>query len=146
KRHRISDDHRRWIEDRYRDGWAKGYADEHIKIFQRKDFAYHKVNVVFWQTDEHDQPAMVTESYVKAFTAANFAKEQKFYDSDLTFLIKLLADDGEKVVDLTLAPKDNAAKKLKDSLGDDPEILFVQWTHRDYVKDDEYIPYGEDIK
>ena len=26
-----------------------------------------------------------------------------------------------------------------------PEILSVEWTHRHYVADDEYIPYGEDI-
>ena len=47
------------------------------------DFAYHKVSVVFWQFDEHDQPAIVTEPYEKAFTAANLKKEQDFYDSDL---------------------------------------------------------------
>ena len=26
------------------------------------------------------------------------------------------------------------------------EILSVEWTHRHYVQDDEYIPYGEDIE
>ena len=40
------------------------------------------------------------------------------------------------------------AKALK-AAGVDPaadvEVLSVQWTHRHYVKDDEYIPYGEDI-
>ena len=71
KRNRITDAHRAWIEERYRDGWKKGYADEQVKIFRREDFAYHKVSVVFWQTDEHDQPAIVTEPYEKAFTAAN---------------------------------------------------------------------------
>src|SRR5881397_539146 len=63
KRNRMADAHRQWIEERYRDGWAKGYADEQVKIFRREDFAYHKVSVVFWQTDEHDQPAIVTERY-----------------------------------------------------------------------------------
>ena len=33
KRNRITDAHRAWIEERYRDGWAKGYADEHVKDF-----------------------------------------------------------------------------------------------------------------
>src|SRR2546422_144885 len=50
KRNRITDAHRQWIEERYRDGWKTGYADEHVKIFQnnaeQKDFAYHKVSVV----------------------------------------------------------------------------------------------------
>ena len=47
KRHRITDAHRAWIEERYAKGWAKGYADEQVKIFPRDDFAYHKVSVVF---------------------------------------------------------------------------------------------------
>ena len=43
KRNRMTDAHRQWIEERYRKGWAKGYADEQVKIFRREDFAYHKV-------------------------------------------------------------------------------------------------------
>lgn len=27
-----------------------------------------------------------------------------------------------------------------------PEVISVAWTHSYYVKDDEYIPFGEDIK
>src|SRR3990167_8207350 len=46
KRNRMTDAHRQWIEQRYREGWAKGYADEHVKLFQTTDFAYHKVKVV----------------------------------------------------------------------------------------------------
>src|SRR5205823_3871897 len=79
KRNRITDAHRAWVEQRYRDGWAKGYADEHVKIFRNEEFAYHKVSVVFWQTDENDRPALITEPYEKAFTAANLAKEHDFY-------------------------------------------------------------------
>ena len=48
--------------------------------------------MVFWQTDEHDQPAIVTERYEKAFSAANIAREQAFYDSELKFRIKLKLD------------------------------------------------------
>jgi type I restriction-modification system DNA methylase subunit len=29
---------------------------------------------------------------------------------------------------------------------DKPEIVSVEWTHRHYVKDDEYIPHGDDIE
>ena len=90
KRNRITDAHRMWIEQRYREGWKNGYADEQVKIFRREDFAYHKVSVVFWQFDEHDQPATITEPYEKAFTAANLKKEQEFYESELTF-----RDSGE---------------------------------------------------
>ena len=95
KRNRMTDAHRAWIEERYRDGWADGYADEHVKIFRREDFAYHKVKVVFWQTDENDQPANVTERYEKSFTAANIAKEQEFYASEL--LLRLVLKSGHDV-------------------------------------------------
>ena len=96
KRNRITDAHRAWIEDRYRDGWKKGYSDEQVKIFRREDFAYHKVSVVFWQFDENDQPATITEPYERAFTAANLKKEQEFYDSDLTFRIRLTDGKGRE--------------------------------------------------
>jgi len=92
KRNRILDNHRQWIEERYRNSWKDVYKDENVKIFHTKDFAYHKVSVVFWQTDENDQPAYVTEPYTKAFTPANIKKEQELYGSQLEFLIKLKMD------------------------------------------------------
>jgi type I restriction enzyme M protein len=145
KRNRITDTHRAWIEERYRDGWKKGYADEHVKIFQREDFAYHKVSVVFWQSDENDKPATISEPYEKAFTAANAKKELEFYESELTFLVQVKADGEEKTISLPLKPGDDSAKKFKAAFEDRPEILSVDWTHRHYVQDDEYIPHGEDI-
>lgn len=146
KRNRITDAHRAWIEERYRNGWKKDYADEQVKIFKREDFAYRKVSVVFWQFDENDKPAIITEPYEKSFTAANLKKEQEFYDSDLTLFTRVKNGKGEKIETLLLKPKDNAAKKFKALMEDRPEIVSVEWTHRHYVKDDEYIPYGEDIE
>lgn len=146
KRNRITDSHRQWIEQRYHEAWANGYADEQVKLFHTTDFAYHMVKVVFWQTDEHDQPAIITEPYEKTLTAANLAKEQTFYDSDLTFRVRVKTDDKEKTVEFILKPDDNAMKTLKAALGDRLEILSVEWTHRDYVEDTEYIPQGEDIE
>jgi type I restriction enzyme M protein len=146
KRNRMTDAHRQWIEERYRDGWAMGYTDEQVKIFLREDFAYHKVGVVFWQTDEQDKPAILTEPYEKAFTAANLKKELEFYESDLTFRVRAKTEDKEKAVELALKRGDDAVKKFKAVLGDRPEILSVAWTHRHYVRDDEYIPHGEDIE
>jgi len=105
KRKRIADVHRAWIEDRYNNGWATGFSDEHVKIFQSKDFAYHKVNVVFWQTDEHDQPAIITEPYEKAFTAANIKKEQDFLESEVTFRVRVKFGDKEKTVEFIVDPK-----------------------------------------
>ena len=169
KRNRITDAHRARIEGHYRDGWRNGYADEQVNLFQKEDFAYHKVGVVFWQLDEHDQPATTTEPYEKAFTAANLKKEQEFYSNDLKFCVKLkiekslpaslcqkeenhsLAKRGEerfseKVIEFMLTPKDNTTAKFKALMADKPKIVSVEWTHRHYVKDDEYIPYGEDIE
>jgi len=146
KRNRMTDAHRQWIEERYHKGWAEGYTDEQVKLFRREDFAYHKVKVVFWQTDEHDQPAIITEPYEKAFAATNLAKEQTFHDSDITFRVRVKADNKEKTVEFVLTPADSAAKKFKAALGDRSEILSVEWTHQHYVQDDEYIPHGEDIE
>ena len=145
KRNRMVDEHRDWIQDRYQHGWAADYSDEQVKLFRREDFAYHKVSVVFWQHDVNDQPAIITEPYEKTFSAANLKKEQEFYDSDLTFFIRVKDGEAETVKTLILLPQDNAAKKMKDLLGDKPEILSVEWTHRHYVKDDEYIEHGQDI-
>ena len=145
KRHRITDAHRAWIEERYNKGWAKGNTDEQVKIFPREDFAYHKVSVVFWQTDEHDQPAIVTEPYEKTFTTANVKKEQDFHESDLSFRVRVKAKGKEKTVEFPVKAKDNAAQKFKEALADADETLSVEWTHRHYVQDDEYIPHGEDI-
>lgn len=175
KRNRITDAHRQWIEERYRDGWTKGYADEQVKIFRREDFAYHKVKVVFWQTDEHDQPSIITERYEKVFSAANIAKEQAFYDSELTFNVRLTDPESRRsaAVSFVLMPDDSflkvfekvvanafalelmalaqkvvgaterkkAVKRFTDGLRAE-----VEWTHRHYVQDDEYIPHGEDIE
>jgi type I restriction enzyme M protein len=148
KRHRITDAHRAWIEERYSKGWAKGYTDEQVKIFPSEDFAYHKVRVVFWQTDEHDQPATITEAYEKTFTAANVKKEQAFHESDLSFRVRVKAKGKgkEKTVEFTVKAKDNAAKKFKEALAEADETLSVEWTHRHYVQDAEYIPHGEKIE
>src|SRR3990172_9003572 len=138
KRNRMTDAHRQWIEERYLNGWKPDFADENVKIFRREEFAYHKVKVVFWQTDQDDQPAIVTEPYEKTFTAQNVRKEQQFYESDLTFSVRLKVDGAEKTVEFVITPADNAAEKFKAAMGSRPEIGGVEWTHRHYVKDDEY--------
>ena len=146
KRNRMTDAHRQWIEQRYRKGWKAGLDDEQVKIFRREEFAYHKVGVVFWQFDEHDRPATISEPYERAFTAANLKKEQEFYQSELAFRIRAKAGKTEKTETLTIGPKDDVVKKFKALMEDNPEIVSVEWTHRHYVKDDEYIPHGEDIE
>jgi type I restriction enzyme M protein len=56
------------------------------------------------------------------------------------------AGGKEKTIELALTAKDNAARKFNAAFGDAEEILSVEWTHRHYVADDEYIPHGEDIE
>jgi len=150
KRNRMTDAHRQWVKTRYLEAWKPDYKDPDVKLFQNngkvKDFAYHKVEVVFWQTDEHDQPAIITEPYERAFTVANLKKEQEFHNSELTFYVRLKIGKDERTETLELRPKDNAANKLKFLMEGKPDIISVEWTHRHYVKDDEYIPYGEDIE
>lgn len=174
KRNRILDSHRQWIESQYRDGWAEGYSNDKVKLFNTTDFAYHKVSVVFWQTDENDQPATITETYEKAFTAANIKKEQEFYDSEMQFEITLSnAGEAERTIRFNLYPEDSFTKVYEKAVKsafvevikaieeefDDTRIrnkeikVFinglqaeVEFTHRHYIKDDEYIPYGENIE
>jgi type I restriction enzyme M protein len=145
KRNRMTDAHRQWIRERYSRGWHSGFQDENVKLFSKHDFAFHKVKVLFWQTDQQDKPAMITEPYKKAFTVTNLAKEQAFYDSDLAFRVRVNMDQKEKIVEFVLKPSDSVVKKLKTTMGDWSEILSVEWMHRHYVEDDEYIPHGEDV-
>jgi type I restriction enzyme M protein len=173
KRNRILDRHRQWIEELYRSNWTDDQQNDHAKIFRNKDFAYHKVSVVFWQTDENDQPAYLTEPYTKAFTPANIKKEQQFYESDLDFRIHLKLNTIEREISFSLGPEESFVKilekevkkafaeeiaKLTENLATAKEknnminafikVLEVtaEFTHRHYVSDNEYIQYGEDIE
>ena len=60
--------------------------------------------------------------------------------------MRVKAEGKEKTVELALNPGDDAAKKFKAAMGDGRKSLSVEWTHRHYVQDDEYIPHGEDIE
>lgn len=144
KRNRMSDAHRLWIEDRYRGNWAN-VNDPKVKLFRREDFAFHKVKVVFWQTDADDQPTVITEPYEKPFTTAALSKELTFYDSELRFRVRVQQGQVEKTIEFTLKPGDAVGRILKARFGDGPDLLDVEWTHRHYIADDEYIPEGQDI-
>jgi len=118
---------------------------------------------------------MITEKYEKSFTAANIAREQAFYDSELEFKLGLTNNESGcyAIAAFTLGPEDSfsktyerivrqafaseiekitrtltvatAKKKAVKRFIDSLEVN-AHWTHRHYVKDDEYIPYGEDIE
>lgn len=173
KRNRISLRYMDIIRTHYQQGWEKGYADDCVKIFNITDFAYHKVSVVFWQTDEKDEPGFITEPYTKPLTPANIRKEQDFYDSDLIFSICLKSGDLDGRISFTLKPEDTFAalfeKQVKTAFQKEIQNFtqemktdrekkkemdkFIKalkidavYTHRHYVSDTEYIPHDEDIE
>ncbi|MFA5285371.1 MAG: hypothetical protein WC347_07230, partial [Smithellaceae bacterium] len=56
-------------------------------------------------------------------------------------------NDGiEKTEILKITAKDDVTKKFKALMEGRPEVVSVTWTHRHYIKDDEYIPHGENIE
>ena len=105
KRNRMNDAHRQWVKEAYQNHWQTG-DNAKIKLFKPYDFAFHKVSVVFWQTDENDQPAFITEPYEKTLTPANIKKEQTFYDSELVFYLTVSDGQQQKPLTLTLQAKD----------------------------------------
>lgn len=145
KRNRMTNAHRQWVEERYRKDWASSYNDPFVKIFENKDFAYHKVKVIFWQTDENGKPEVINERYDKDFSVINIKKEQAFYNCDLIFHVCLQTLSGEETIQFSISSKEDIVNKFKKMFGSKPEILSVSWTHPHYVDDDEYIPFGVDI-
>jgi len=157
KRNRIVDRHRQWIEQRYHKGWKKGFEDADVRFFTQADFAFHKVEVVFWQTDENEQPAIITEPFPVQFKAANVKSKQDFFASEMTLHIRATSPKSNKphAFDLTLGPDDSfielykteVAKRFAKEMGKvtaatlDALQTEVSYTHRHYIKDDEYIPF-----
>jgi type I restriction enzyme M protein len=171
KRNRMTDAHRAWINNAYQQNWDRTRSN--VKLFSPQDFAYHKVSVVFWQTDEHDQPAFVNELYEKDLTPSNVKKEQDFYDSDIRF--DLVVSYGGEENPLTLELKSDSsfvsvyhaelkkvfktqlAEFLKDVETKDKakqekvffklvSVIEANFYHRHYVQDNEYIPHDQDIQ
>ena len=157
KRKRIVERHRQWIEERYQKGWKRGFNDNDVRFFTKADFAFHKVEVVFWQTDEYDQPAIITEPFPVQFKAANVKSKQEFYDSEMILHIRVTSPKLKKVheFDLKLGPKDSFIELYKAEIENrfgkemgkltsatlDALETEVTYTHRHYIKDDEYIPF-----
>ena len=123
KRNRILDKHRQQIVEMYRSIKTDELQDDIVKIFNNKDFAYHKVSVVFWQTDGNDKPAYLTEPYTKSFTPSNIKKEQQFYESDLDFNIRLKLNSVERKISFTLGQDESFMKiyekEVKDAFVDE---------------------------
>ncbi|MBU4304400.1 MAG: type I restriction-modification system subunit M [Candidatus Omnitrophica bacterium] len=162
KRNRLLDEHRAWIEDRYKHGWKEGNNDECVKVFSTKDFAYHKISVTFWQTDGQDKPAVITELFDKPLTSANVKKKQEFYATDIQFDLKAVGRGKTEQLHFVLKPQDTFVERVeavirqafdkkeadKSALKEFIKNLTIEthYTHPHYVVDDEYISDGENIE
>ena len=111
---------------------------------------------MFWQTDENDEPAIITEPFPVGFTSGNVSKKQEFFDREITFHIRVTSPQSKTPheFDITVGPDDkflDAYKaEIKERFGKEMKNLNsstinkleteVTYTHRHYIKDDEYIP------
>lgn len=159
KRNRITEDHRNWITEQY-NNWQ---PNEFCKVFNTSDFSYHKVKVIFWQTDENDQPMWIDEAFPVQLNNTNVKKKFNLYGN---FKMKVAVTDeneetqtysfefdGKKTFETAL--KEEWVKKNK-KLAPPTAREFSAWLkkcrisatyyHRHYIEDAEYIPFEEDIE
>ena len=154
KRNRIVDTNRQWINDKF-DTWA---GDEHCKLFHRTDFAFHKVEVVFWQEDENGEQMWITEPFDVQLNNGNANKRFELY-GDMTFNVEIGDDMGESnrvevYFDKTKAFETLLAEVVKKTVPSQTgktanEIkrwlkecrIGADYHHRHYIVDNEYIPF-----
>lgn len=159
KRNRITEQHRAWIKEQF-DNWSQ---NEYCKLFNTADFAYHKVKVVFWQTDENDKPMWISEPFPVQLNNSNVKKKFDLY-GDFTMSVRIAPQLGnEQSVELKFDGHSTFETVLKKTLSASAPALkvldsrqFSAWlknsdisasyNHRHYIEDSEYIPFGEDIE
>jgi type I restriction enzyme M protein len=159
KRNRITDDHRQWIRDQYKN-WKE---TEDCKIFKSTDFAYHKVKVLFWQTDENDEPLWIREDFPVQLNNSNVTKKFDLYgdfDMDVTVLtpadetlqlsfpynneVKFDALVKKHLLEKVPALVELAANEYKTWLAECK--VTTSYYHRHYIEDNEYITHGTPIE
>ncbi len=158
KRHFIHRSHRRWMEERYLGGWAGDFDADEVQFFRKEDFAFHKVEVVTWETDDGGNPEYVTEPFPVQFKVANARARQDFYETEIVFHVRVLSPVSRTVHEFDLAVAQDGSfleaykaavvarfpeelpPRLTTAILDKLET-DVSYTHRYYVKDDEYIPF-----
>lgn len=82
KRNRITQQHREWIDAQF-SAWQPNDA---CKVFKTTEFAFHKVRVVFWQTDEHCEPMWITEEFDVQLNNGNVKKRFELYGGFALYL------------------------------------------------------------
>jgi type I restriction enzyme M protein len=168
KRHRMTDEHRAWVNQKF-----KSFSeDEFCKLFTNSQFAYHKVYVVFHQTDENGKPMKITEKFSTSLSQSTVKKKFEFYgELEFNLLVsqdKLVSQDiypdrpGPIKISFKFDGKENfemmvvrqVAQKIYSKIPDDKElkslfkklVIEAEYTHNHYIEDYEYIPFGEDIE
>jgi type I restriction enzyme M protein len=154
KRHRITNAHRKWIQQRF-ENWN---GDENTKKFHYTEFAFHKVEVVFWQEDENGTPMWITEPFDVQLNNGNAKKRFDLY-GDMTFYITVKPEgkepieieihyDGETAFETLVAQalKVKVAELKSEKLNDVKKWFKDQPTeatfhHRHYIVNNEYIPF-----
>ncbi len=158
KRNRITETHRKWILEQY-DNWK---PNEFCKVFSKEEFSYHKVKVLFWQTDENEKPMWIDEPFTVQLNNNNVKKKFDLYgDFEMTVTVKehkgkehqiKFKYDGKSAFE-TLIKKE--LSKNNNDLKDLAAREFTFWLkncelmatyyHRNYIEDAEYVPFGNDI-
>jgi type I restriction enzyme M protein len=159
KRNRITETHRNWIIEQY-DNWK---PNDFCKVFNREDFSYHKVKVLFWQTDENEKPMWIDEPFTVQLNNSNVKKKFDLYgDFEMTVNVTSADSDTQKVkfrFDGENTFETLVRKKLSGSsniLKEPTAKEFAAWLktcelsatyyHRHYIEDAEYIPFEDDIE
>lgn len=158
KRNRITDTHRQWIDGQFND-WKE---TEYTKVFDSTDFAFHKVEVVFWQEDENGEQMWITEPFDVQLNNGNANKRLALY-GNMTFYLEIASPfaegetiklevpfDGSKAFETSVVDKlKKQVPQLKDKAAKDIKAWFkaqetrATFHHRHYIVDNEYIPFDK---
>jgi type I restriction enzyme M protein len=159
KRNRITETHRNWIIEQY-DNWK---PNDFCKVFNREDFSYHKVKVLFWQTDENEKPMWIDEPFTVQLNNSNVKKKFDLYgDFEMTVNVTSADSDTQKV-NFRFDGENTFETLVRKKLSGSSNILkeptakeFAAWLktcelsatyyHRHYIEDAEYIPFEDDIE
>ncbi|MEI8047352.1 MAG: N-6 DNA methylase [Bacteroidota bacterium] len=159
KRNRITDQHRTWIKEQF-NNWQ---PNEFCKLFKTHDFAYRKAKVVFWQTDENDNPMWISEAFSNQLNNSNVKKKFDLF-GDFEMSVNITSQNkelyhakininGESTFETCLKKeliKNNKSLKSLDAREFSIWLknceISVSYFHRHYIEDAEYIPYEEEIE
>ncbi|RCW38540.1 type I restriction-modification system subunit M [Marinilabilia salmonicolor] len=150
KRHRITDEHRKWINAQF----ENPETSDETKVFHTTDFAFHKVEVVFWQEDEKGEQMWITEPFDVQLNNGNAKKRLDLY-GDMTFYITIndsvkleICFDGSKAFETLVAEKlKKEIPEFKEKTINEIKKWFkeqnktAEFRHRHYIVDNEYIPF-----